>query len=77
MNLKVTSTPGPYGISPVILQNCATALAEPLTMLYSNSFADHRLPSAGLQDSVPPIFKKGVKTNANNDRPIPVNSVVA
>ena len=37
--LKMDKSPGPDGIHPVLLKECAPVLAEPLSLIYQQSYA--------------------------------------
>jgi hypothetical protein len=75
-SLKSTSSPGPDGITTLLLKNCVDYLCQPLRLIMQTSFENHILPSAWKIASVTPIFKKGDKFCAENYRPISLTSVV-
>jgi hypothetical protein len=74
-SLKSTSSPGPDGITTLLLKNCVDYLCQPLRLNMQTSFENHILPSAWKIASVTPIFKKGDKFCAENYRPISLTSV--
>jgi len=57
----------PEGYSPFLLKQMVSALADPLSLLFSSFFSIGRIPSA--------IFKKGVSSNSANYRPVSLTSV--
>ena len=69
------SSMGPDGIHPMILKECATELAEPLTMIFNKSLQEGSVPSLWKSSLVTPIFKKGIRYDPLNYRPISINSV--
>jgi hypothetical protein len=75
-SLKSTSSPGPDGVTTLLLKNCVDYLCQPLQLIMQTSFEKHILPSAWKIASVTPIFKKGDKFCAENYRPISLTSVV-
>ena len=66
---------GPDEIHPLLLKNCATQLAYPLTLIFNRSLRDGALPSDWKTSLVVPIFKKGPRYEALNYRPISLTSV--
>jgi hypothetical protein len=52
-------SPGPDGIHPRILKECASVLALPYTILFSCSFSSGCLPSSWKQAIIHPIYKGG------------------
>ena len=68
------SSVGPDGIHPMILKNCASELAEPLTIIFNKSLQEGSVPSQWKSAVVTPIFKKGVRYDPLNYRPISINS---
>jgi hypothetical protein len=57
-DLYVNRGSGPDGIPPILLKNCASAFAKPLSLLYN------RFPDRGKVSYVTPIFKKGRRSEA-------------
>ena len=70
--LKESSAPGPNGITPRVLQMNAVALAPALAVIYNLSLQSGPgvVPDDWKQANVSPIFKKGVKGNPGNYRPV-------
>ena len=70
-----SSAPGPDGVHPVVLRNCATSLSKPLTQIFRDSLKTGCVPRDWRRANVTPIFKKGCRTNPLNYRPISLTSV--
>jgi hypothetical protein len=75
-NLKPSSTPGPDGVWPRVLQKLASSLAMPLALIFTKLFQEGSVPSIWKQANVTPIFKKGVKGNPGNYRPVSLTCVI-
>ena len=67
---NVNETCGPDNISGVILRECATELAGPLTVLFNMSLNCGTFPTCFKRANVIPVYKKGVKRNVCNYTPI-------
>ena len=74
-NLEESSAPGPRGIHPKVLSECADQLSTPLYMIYHQSLDEGMLPSDWKMANITPIFKKGKKSDPLNYRPISLTSV--
>ena len=68
-------SPGPDDIHPLLLKECATILAEPLSQIFQQSFDSGILPDDWKTANIVPIFKKGDRTNPANYRPVSLTSV--
>jgi hypothetical protein len=55
---------GPDGIPPLILKNCASAFARPLSLLFNRSLSTFVFAEIWKLSYVAPIFKKGRRNNA-------------
>lgn len=75
-NLKPSKSPGPDGIHPFLLKECANELAAPLYWLFRKSLDESKVPQAWKQGTVTALHKKGDKTRVDNYRPISLTSVV-
>ena len=75
LHLDGSSSMGPDEIHPLLLKNCATHLAYPLTLILNRSLQNGSLPSAWKTSLVVPIFKKGARYDPLNYRPISLTSV--
>jgi hypothetical protein len=65
-HLDVKKGSGSDGIPPIILKNCASAFAKPLSLLFNRSLATSVFPDRWKVSYATPIFKKG-KRNNNED----------
>ena len=74
--LKPNKACGPDGISPMVLSKCADVLYLPLYDIFILSIRESEVPLDWRSAVVPPIFKKGSKTEAKNYRPVSLTSVV-
>ena len=72
--LRESSCPGPDGIHPALLKNCASAVALPLTLIIKKSLESGRLPESWKESRVIPIFKAGPKYVPLNYRPVSMTS---
>jgi hypothetical protein len=68
-------SPGPDGIHPRVLKECASVLALPYSILFSSSFATGHLPSSWKQAIIHPIYKGGSRHDPGNYRPISLTSI--
>ena len=55
--------------------NCAALVAEPLAIMFQESFQSAILPSDWKSANIVPIFRKGDKTDQNDYRPVSVTPV--
>lgn len=62
-------------VPPLFYKKVGVAIAEPLSLIYSRSYEDGMVPHFFRRSLVTPIFKKGLKTNVENYRPIAQLSV--
>ena len=56
--------------------HCATVLAEPLSMIFQQSFETGTLPADWKTANIVPIFKKRDRTDRANYRPVSITSVL-
>ncbi len=75
-NIKVNKTPGPDKISPRILKKVKKEINHPLSILFTESLRQVKLPTDWKYANVTPIFKTGVKSVASHYRPIRLTSVI-
>lgn len=76
-SLDVNKGPGPDGLSPLFLKNCAEALYEPLYILYNKSLHFGYVPTKWKNSYIVPIFKGGMNTDVKNYRPISKLNILA
>ena len=74
-NLNASKSPGPDGIHPRILVECAEQLCRPLSMLCNLSMDTSVLPSDWRKGNISAIFKKGDRHSASNYRPISLTCI--
>ena len=74
--LKESSSPGPDEIHPKFLIECVDYLDRPLYYLFRDSLDSGTIPNIWKVAHVTPIYKKGVKSDPLNYRPISLTSVV-
>ncbi|EFO90721.1 hypothetical protein CRE_08137, partial [Caenorhabditis remanei] len=53
-----------------VIKQCATTLALPLSIIFSESFKTSTVPKAWLHATIIPVFKKGNPSSPQNYRPI-------
>jgi hypothetical protein len=68
-------SPGPDGLHPRILKECAHTLSLPLTFLLNASLKAGSIPRTWSQAIVCPIYKGGDRHQASNYRPISLTSI--
>ena len=73
--LKPDSAPGPDRITTRFLRDYADLIAPPLTHLFNKSMQEGAVPEDWKRANVTPIFKKGVKGEPGNYRPVSLTSV--
>ena len=74
--LQSDKSPGPDGVHPMLLKECAKFLANPLSKIFKKSLDSGTIPQDWKQADIAPIFKKGNRTDAANYRPVSLTSVV-
>jgi hypothetical protein len=74
--LKPTKSAGPDGLHPRVLLETASAISLPLSIVFTKSLAEERLPEIWKTGHITPIHKKGKKTVPGNYRPVSLTSVV-
>ena len=75
-NINPNKAPGPDGIHGKVLKNCATSLAQPLSILFNLSYRTGQIPNEWKSANVVPVFKKGDKSSVENYRPISLTCLV-
>ena len=73
--LAADKAPGPDEIHPLLLKECAADIAEPLSLIFKESFRSGTLPEDWRTAHVVPIFKKGSRIDRANYRPVSLTSV--
>ena len=76
-NLDVNKSPGPDGISALVLNRCSSTLACPLRNLFNLAYRAGVFPTRWKVANVQPIPKKGDASNPANYRPIAICSALS
>ncbi|PKU37509.1 hypothetical protein llap_12187 [Limosa lapponica baueri] len=74
-NLDTNKAMGPDGIHLRVLRELAEVLAEPLSIIYQQSWQTGEVPADWRLANVTPIHKKGWKDDPGNYRPVSLTSV--
>uniref|UniRef100_A0A8D0CDV4 Reverse transcriptase domain-containing protein n=1 Tax=Salvator merianae TaxID=96440 RepID=A0A8D0CDV4_SALMN len=74
-NLNEFKSPGPDGLHPRVLKELAGVIAEPLAVIFENSWRTGEVPDDWRRANVVPIFKKGKKADPGNYRPVSLTSI--
>lgn len=75
--VNIDKGPGSDNIPPILISRCADALTTPILILFNRSLREGRFPDKWKEAHIVPIFKKGVKTKAENYRPISILNIFA
>ncbi|CAM4643115.1 unnamed protein product [Caretta caretta] len=73
--LDVHKSMGPDELHPRVLKELAAVIAEPLAIIFENSWRTGKVPDDWKKANVVPIFKKGKKEDPGNYRPVSLTSV--
>ena len=73
--LKENKAPGIDKNHPKVLKRCCYTLSLPLSILFYKSLCESRLPQIWNDANNTPIHKKGLKSKAENYRPISLTSI--
>lgn len=76
MSLDLNKGPGPDGLPPCMLVNCASTLLLPLTMLYNCSLSTGTFPELWKRSFLVPVFKSGARNKVENYRGIAIISSI-
>ncbi|CAM4507146.1 unnamed protein product [Lepidochelys kempii] len=73
--LDVHKSVGPDELHPRVLKELAAVIAEPLAIIFENSWRTGEVPDDWKKANVVPIFKKGKEEDPGNYRPVSLTSV--
>ncbi|CAM4689446.1 unnamed protein product [Lepidochelys kempii] len=73
--LDVHKSMGPDELHPRVLKELAAVIAEPLAIIFENSWRTGEVPDDWKKANIVPIFKKGKKEDPGNYRPVSLTSV--
>jgi hypothetical protein len=76
LELDAWKGPGPDNVPPVVLKNCATAFAIPLTLMFNKSLVTCVFPKKWKLSFITPIFKDGKRNDVSNYRGIAILSII-
>ena len=74
-SLNTDSAMGPDNLHPRLLQECSHELSYPFSILFNRSFEAGNLPKKWKSSMVIPIYKKGLRSDPLNYRPISLNPI--
>ena len=74
-SLNISKASGPDGINARILRETADQLAPALKIMFEKSLDEGTLPYQWKEAHVVALFKKGIKRDANNYRPVSLTSI--
>ena len=74
--LDINKSLGPDGLHPRILFEVRNEIAKGLNIIFNYSLQNHQVPQDWRTGNISPIFKKGIKTDASNYRPISLTSIL-
>ena len=75
-DINPSKTTGPDGIHGMILKNCTSSLAKPLTIMFNISFVTGSIPNDWKLASVVSVHKQDEKGSVENFRPISLTSLI-
>ena len=74
-NINANKSMGPDRIHGMVLKTCAQSLCKPLSLLFTKSYYNGKLPSEWKSANVVPVHKKGSKNDVENYRPISLTCI--
>ncbi|KFV93053.1 RNA-directed DNA polymerase from mobile element jockey, partial [Fulmarus glacialis] len=73
--LNVHQSMGPDGIHPRVLKELVDVKAGPILIIYQRSWEPGEVPAAWKRANAIPIYKKGMREDPENYRPVSLTSV--
>jgi len=77
ISLKPYKLAGPENLNPRVLREAAFQLSSLLSLIFTKSLDEGRMPPEWKMATVIAIFKKGSKASPSNYRPVSLTSVVS
>ena len=77
MKISPNSSSGPDGVSALLLRNCVNELKKPIFLLWRESLSAGKLPKNLKYSIVSPVHKGGNRCEAENYRPISLQSHIS
>lgn len=77
VNLKADKAPGIDRLISTLLIEIAEEISSPLSFIFNKSFKDHQVPDDWKKANVSPLFKKGLRSDSANYRPVSLTSQVS
>ena len=74
-SLDKSKSPGVDKLHPFILNESASGFSKVLSKIYTESYSTSVVPKSWRRANISPIFKKGLKTDPANYRPISLTSI--
>ena len=74
-NIKINKATGPYELPNRVLQECATEVAQAVTAIFQRSIDSGQLPKDWRDANIAPVFKKGDRHLAENNRPVSLTAI--
>ena len=74
--LKISKSPGPDDIHPIMLIQLVSYLKKPLAFLFNRTLVTGEIPDDWKKGNISSIYKKGARNRAENYRPISLTSIV-
>lgn len=74
-HLQPDKSPGPDGLHPRVLKECAEVLARPLTSIFRSSLREGKLPQSWKEANITPVYKKGSRSDPGNYRPVSLTAI--
>ena len=75
VGLYMHKAPGLYGLNAGVLKECSTQILPILALIYNESLAQGNVPDDWRHTNVSPVFKKGEKYDAANNRPVSLTCI--
>ena len=72
--LKEKSAPDPDGIPNKMIKEIKNEVAQPITMLYQKCMEESKIPDEWRMTHITPIYKKGIRADPGNYRPVNLTS---